>query len=171
MRRPPWLWNFREGSSIAQLWMRKSCEFEMVEEQKLTSCLCGSGLGRVTRCHAVTNCRVGAELMSSSECSSSLFLCWIIPQLLLGSSWAHTSGDDLFIARKMRLLPCRVQTPATFQHPPLDEELKEDLSQLLIFIYIAAGPVVICVTASYILLWVNYFSVQICILYLILRDS
>ena len=94
--------------------------------------------------------------------SSSLFLCWIIPQLLLGSSWAHTSGDDLFIARKMRLLPRRVQTQATFQHPPLDQGMEEDLSQLLILIYIAAAPLVVCFMASYILLQVmNYFGVEL----------
>ena len=53
----------------------------------------------------------------------------------------------------MRLLPRRVQTQATFQHPPLDQGMEEDLSQLLIFIYIAAVHVmVVCVMASYILL-------------------
>ena len=54
----------------------------MVEEQKLTSCLWGCGHGRVTRCHELTNCRVGAELMSTSgahhyssaESSHSFFL-------------------------------------------------------------------------------------------------
>ena len=52
----------------------------------------------------------------------------------------------------MRLLPRRVQTQATFQHPPLDQGMEEDLSQLLIFIYIAAVHVVVCFMASYILL-------------------
>ena len=124
----------------------------MVEEQKLTSCLWGCGHGRVTRSHALTNCRVGAELMSTSvahhyssaESSHSFFLAPLELTLQVMIS---------LLQEKCVFFPAVSKHKPHFNIPRWTREWKEDLSQLLIFIYIAAVHVmVVCVMASYILL-------------------